>query len=289
MSKALLWWLLSFWVSGSVVTHVVYIKHIGWTETARLAPIQVINIPRRQLLLPGALFARAQTALAPTAHLPLAQTGAYLHLHPSYQLTVTGTYTRSEASATVVPDLGRSRAAAVATYLGKEGASAHQLRIRSQRDDALRFADDSTGALVFALDSVVVPPVSSPVTVQRLANTQQYISLRHPMELYFPLGSVNFLQTSQNDRFIKEAAAYLRTHPKAFLLTTTHTDSLGQTGWNLDMALARATEVKAHLTKQGIRAAQIRVEQRGAASPIAPNRTPEGRLANRRVSVVVRP
>ncbi|OUJ74809.1 OmpA family protein [Hymenobacter crusticola] len=289
MSKALLWWLLGFWVSGSVVTHVVYIKRIGWPETARLAPVQVMKGPRWQLLLPGALFARNDLVLAPSAVPSLARAAAYLRAHPGDELTITGAYAGSEAVATIVPDLGRARAGAVAAYLQKLGALPRQLHLRSRRDDALRFADDSTNALIFSLDPGALPLAAAPVTVQQLANAQRYSTLWRPMELYFPLGSIHYLHTPHTERFVTAAAAYLRAHPKALLLTTAHTDSLGLMAWNLDMALARATEVKARLLTLGVRAAQIQMVQRGAASPIAPNRTPAGRLANRRVSLALRP
>lgn len=281
MSKALLWWLLGIWVIGSVATHVGYIKRIGWQNAARLAPIRVADGPRWQTRLPGALFRRVGMQLNPAAQLPLEQVAAYLRQHPAYRLTVTGTYTADEALATLAPDLGKARADVVIARLATAGVPARQLYARSERNDALAFVNDSTGALVFLFNPLM------PVTVQSLANAQRYVDLWHPMELYFELGRTVYIRTPETKRFAQAAVAYLRVHRRAVLLATGHTDSLGSATRNLTLSWQRANTVKKNLTQLGIRAGQVRVQGLGEDNPVAPNATPAGRLANRRVSIVV--
>lgn len=62
-----------------------------------------------------------------------------------------------------------------------------------------------------------------------------------------------------------------------------HTDSDGAATLNLNLSKARADAVKAYLVRSGIQTARMRSVGLGETSPIAENRTPEGKSLNRRV------
>jgi OmpA-OmpF porin, OOP family len=66
-----------------------------------------------------------------------------------------------------------------------------------------------------------------------------------------------------------------------------HTDSHGSEVTNLRLSLLRAAAVKTFLTQQGLPAERFFIEGKGGRSPVADNRSTEGRAANRRVEVEV--
>jgi OOP family OmpA-OmpF porin len=66
-----------------------------------------------------------------------------------------------------------------------------------------------------------------------------------------------------------------------------HTDSVGTDAYNQKLSERRAAAVKAYLVSKGIAANRIYTEGKGEKSPIADNKTKEGRSKNRRVEVEV--
>lgn len=66
-----------------------------------------------------------------------------------------------------------------------------------------------------------------------------------------------------------------------------YTDSVGSEAYNEELSLARAESVRDFLLQKGVDPERIRVRGFGEASPVADNRTPEGRANNRRVELVL--
>lgn len=66
-----------------------------------------------------------------------------------------------------------------------------------------------------------------------------------------------------------------------------HTDSVGTAEWNQALSVRRAESVKAFLVSKGIEKSRIYTEGKGKTSPVADNKTAEGRAKNRRVEVEV--
>ena len=68
---------------------------------------------------------------------------------------------------------------------------------------------------------------------------------------------------------------------------TGHTDGVGTDAVNQKLSLRRADAVKQYLSSHGIDATKIKTAGRGKTSPIADNKTAQGRARNRRVEVVI--
>ncbi len=86
---------------------------------------------------------------------------------------------------------------------------------------------------------------------------------------------------------LKAIAAVLATNPALRLLIEGHTDNVGDATANTALSERRAAAVRnALVTNHGIDGARLAVRGFGASTPVAPNATPEGRLANRRVELV---
>lgn len=276
-----LWLLLGIWVVGSIGVHMVYIKRLRWWTDDQLAQLRVTDGPAWQAVLPGALFAHAGAEVTPVATPVLVRLATYLLRHADRGIRVTGLYTADEAKATVAPDLGKARAQAVRMTLQRLGVPDRQISINSERTQKLLFVNDSATAL--AILFVATPPV----TARSLAEAQYFIDVFHPIELYFETGGTVPIRTVNTDRFALAAVAHLRIHRRAVLRLTGHTDSVGTTTRNLQLSYQRADAVRATIRRQGAPNWQIRTLAKGESSPIAPNATPEGRLANRRVTIVV--
>ena len=75
--------------------------------------------------------------------------------------------------------------------------------------------------------------------------------------------------------------------PKAKFIIKGYTDSTGSAAYNLKLSEKRAAAVVNYLTKNGVDASRLTSKGFGVDSPIASNKTREGRAQNRRVEVKV--
>jgi OmpA-OmpF porin, OOP family len=71
------------------------------------------------------------------------------------------------------------------------------------------------------------------------------------------------------------------------IIAVGHTDSVGTDGYNQALSVKRAEAVKAYLVSKGVEKNRIYTEGKGEKSPVADNKTKEGRAKNRRVEVEV--
>jgi OOP family OmpA-OmpF porin len=67
-----------------------------------------------------------------------------------------------------------------------------------------------------------------------------------------------------------------------------HTDSSGDSAFNLDLSKRRAEAVTAYMSEAGIDTSRMSSAGYGDAKPVASNDTPEGRAQNRRIEFVVK-
>lgn len=86
---------------------------------------------------------------------------------------------------------------------------------------------------------------------------------------------------------ITEIAQVLQRAPSRQLLVEGHTDSVGTIEYNYHLSNARARAVFTSLEKNGISPSRISVHAFGETTPIATNRTEDGRRRNRRVEVII--
>lgn len=82
---------------------------------------------------------------------------------------------------------------------------------------------------------------------------------------------------------LKQIAIALRNNPLWTLSITGHTDSIGDSSYNLKLSKARAESVKARLVKLGVDPGRLSTAGAGAGEPVASNKTLQGRALNRRV------
>ena len=71
------------------------------------------------------------------------------------------------------------------------------------------------------------------------------------------------------------------------IIAVGHTDSVGSDAYNQKLSVARAEAVKAYLVSKGAEKNRVYTEGKGEKSPVADNKTAEGRAKNRRVEIEV--
>lgn len=282
MSRLWVWWVaLGAWVIVSVCVHLFYIKRIRLSEDPVLPPIYIIDGSTLRLQLSGNLFRQAGSELKSTDNPSAIDTLAdYLKANPRRLLTVIGYHTPAESKQTLVANLGAVRATSVKQYLVNAGVPDEQVKVWGEASNALLFVQDSTNALSFAFQAITID-------ANWLAQHQKYTDLFHPLHLYFPTGGTTYIHTPDNEQFAREAITYLRDHRQERLVITGHTDSTGTAAGNLRLSFLRARAVQDSLVKQGANRRRLRIVAQGDKSPIAPNALPEGREANRRVTLLV--
>ncbi|MFD2934975.1 OmpA family protein [Spirosoma flavum] len=282
MSKLWVWWVaLGIWVIVSVWVHIFYIKRIRLSEEPVLSPVRIIDGTQLRVQLPGSLFHQAGSEMKSLGDRSALDTLAdYLMANPRRLLTITGYNTPAESKLTLIQNLGAVRALGVLQYLLAAGVPEDQVQSWGKASESLPFVQDSTSALSFSFQSILID-------ADWLARHQKYIDLFHSLQLYFPTGSTEYIHTPDNERFASEAIAFLRDHRRERLVITGHTDSVGTAVRNLQLSKLRAMAVRDKLMQQGASKKWFRIVAQGAKAPIASNALPEGREANRRVTLLV--
>lgn len=83
------------------------------------------------------------------------------------------------------------------------------------------------------------------------------------------------------------ATAKLLAKNKMRLTIAVHSDSQGSSGYNKRMSEERANTISKYLVSRGLNAKRLIAHGFGETSPIADNRTAEGRAKNRRVEFLI--
>lgn len=289
--KTLAWILLIGWIGGSTYWHVCKIKQLcdGPTASANLPAYAISPLSIKdgdKLNLETASNFGFKKSMAEPNYMnvkkELDSLTVYLKGNPGRKVTITGLYSSLEKNPTAFADLGLARADALKQYLVQAGVPVGQLGTASRMVDLAFSPDDSTHGMEFGFDSLLIPK-----TEEALAAAEKYEDVFKPLDLYFKTGSADYIKTADNQKFLEEAKTYLAAHKDKKLALTGHTDNVGADDKNLTLSGNRAEAVKATFVKFGIASAQLATDAKGETQPKASNDTPEGRKANRRVSIVI--
>ena len=95
---------------------------------------------------------------------------------------------------------------------------------------------------------------------------------------------------AENYALLSKVQRAIQTFDQAKVIIEGHTDSTGSVQMNLKLSKERADAVKAYLVaNRTLPSSQIKSIGYGPERPLATNTTPEGRAANRRIDVLIRP
>lgn len=104
--------------------------------------------------------------------------------------------------------------------------------------------------------------------------------------LYINFDTNKSVLKSDGEATVKEIAAMLKANPALKISIEGHTDNVGTPAANQKLSEARAKSVMDAVVKAGIDKARLASKGLGQTTPIADNRTDEGKAKNRRVELV---
>jgi outer membrane protein OmpA-like peptidoglycan-associated protein len=123
------------------------------------------------------------------------------------------------------------------------------------------------------------------VEVARTAENE--VTLIMPDGITFAFGSADV--RPQFRQTLQQVAETLRQYESTTVDVIGHTDSVGSDAFNLDLSQRRAESVASVLVGAGVQSARIVTVGEGERVPVATNETEQGRAANRRVEIKLRP
>lgn len=159
-------------------------------------------------------------------------------------------------------------------------------RVEEQAEAAV-VTDTFYDGLVTAMQGEIA---SSQITIQQM---QSGVNLNLPAAVLFPSGSADVSEAGAE--VLRKVADQLKNVPYQTIVAG-FTDNVPIGGVlaekypsNWELAAARASHVVCLLQEAGVPGAQLLVVSFGANDPVASNDTPEGRQANRRIEIRLRP
>ena len=87
---------------------------------------------------------------------------------------------------------------------------------------------------------------------------------------------------------LKEAAREVNEYQDAYIRVDGYTDASGSHAYNQRLSVKRAAAVKAALSKMGVNPRKVKIAGHGEKHPAATNKSPEGRMLNRRAVMQIK-
>ncbi len=119
----------------------------------------------------------------------------------------------------------------------------------------------------------------------QITNTGNALIVTMPQDILFEIDSVSLRPDLTAD--LAALAQNLDVYRSTELTIIGHTDNTGTNAYNQSLSLQRAAAVSNALISQGVSTSRIKAFGMGEENPRASNLTPEGRMQNRRVDIVI--
>lgn len=255
---------------------------LGWCERESLAALG--ELPDLTLELPDGRTAELPFgAYAPDAESPprtpgylstLDSLAGVLERHPGYLLKLTAPVRAGESGDGYYRDLGIARAARLSQQLQRRGVSGERFELGAY------VLTPGAPAIMRAelLEGGPRPTSLGKPTAESLLDSTVLRGLR------FETGSTALTPDADLADFARALVGVMRDEPDKNLTLIGHTDDRAVPEYNDSLGRWRAQAVARYLEQVGYDR-PITVLSRGEREPVAPNDTPEGRFANRRVEV----
>jgi outer membrane protein OmpA-like peptidoglycan-associated protein len=123
--------------------------------------------------------------------------------------------------------------------------------------------------------------------IAKVARSQRGLVITLSGEVLFITGKSALLPLAKDK--LTTVAKYLQQEPEdKKIVVEGYTDSVGKDDANMKLSQARADAVREFLVLQGVKPDRISAVGKGKDSPIADNKTADGRANNRRVEIVIK-
>ena len=215
-----------------------------------------------------------QPARSPARLATLDSLAALLDRYPDHSLRLTGPTRPGERGGGYYRDLGIARAADVSRELQRRGVSGERFEL-----DAYVVSPGEPAVLRAALE-----PSGAPRNTTGLPTAESLLDSTVLRGLRFETGSTALSPDAELAEYARALVTIMRAEPDRQLTLIGHTDDRAVPEYNDSLGRWRAEAVARYFTQVGYDR-PITVLSRGEREPVAPNDTPEGRFANRRVEV----
>jgi outer membrane protein OmpA-like peptidoglycan-associated protein len=132
--------------------------------------------------------------------------------------------------------------------------------------------------------SVYIPPKVVTKKI-KIVEADQGLKINLTSKVLFDSGR-NVLKAAGFDS-LDEVVKVIKAYPENKVSIEGHSDSVGSAQYNKKLSLNRAQAIKDYLVGKGVEAERLDVKGWGEERPVASNRTRAGRMANRRVEIII--
>lgn len=169
----------------------------------------------------------------------------------------------------------------------KLSAQSQQLKERESELQKRQAALEAERAARIAAEQKYQAAMKSLEEIARVKEEQRGMVITLSGEVLFVTGKADLLPIAR-DKLAKVAEVLQQQDPSKTIVVEGHTDSIGTEAANMKLSQKRADVVREFLVSKGVEASRIKAEGRGEGTPVADNKTPEGRANNRRVEIVIK-
>lgn len=130
------------------------------------------------------------------------------------------------------------------------------------------------------------PPTATPSPADASSGSPAGSAVRLPRgTIHFANGNATL--SARHRSYLDQVVPVLEANPQVRLVVRGHSDDVGPDEANWALSRQRADAVVRYLEERGVPADRLRLQAYAATSPVAPNDTPQGRAANRRVELTI--
>ena len=215
--------------------------------------------------------------------------------------TITGTWPEDDAASFTVAIDGQTYVMGETPALARTGPGRWSLTpamplpvgshdvVATAKDAAGNVSTDVSRFEVRVKEPEAPVPAAPPVAAATPAADcrQEFAALLQAEQVRFASASVALSQAS--DGLLGRLAAAAQSCPGSAIVVAGFTDATGSDIYNQALSEGRAAEVVKRLVRLGVDPVRLTAVGYGAANPVAPNDTPEGRALNRRIEFRVQP
>lgn len=148
-----------------------------------------------------------------------------------------------------------------------------------------KFGSESAPVTATAVEEAMVEePVAEVASTMEEPMPEVRMFQEYGVELF---DNDSFELAPNSEQYFDWLIGVLNKYPQAEVQIIGHTDSRGSAAYNQTLSEKRAQSVADYLYTQGIEESRVTVMGEGESKPKASNDTAEGRMANRRVEVII--
>ena len=169
----------------------------------------------------------------------------------------------------------------------KVGEQAKRLEQQKAELEARQRELESEKSARALAEKKLVDAMKSLEEIAKVKEEQRGLVITLEGAVLFASGKTTLLPIAK-DKLSKVAGVLQQQSDDKRIVVEGHTDSVGSDDANLKLSQGRADAVREYMISQGVKAERITAVGKGESTPIADNKSPEGRANNRRVEIVVK-